>query len=725
MVISKINCRTLSNVFNLSVKIKISFSLCFSASVYVQSRPVSYMPRSPIATDHIILNPCLPLHPDFIDTSTPNEKQRHWRHSSSSTPPPIPPPIERKHRYSFRLSVQELEVTSHLRNLFIKPKRLILIILPITLTIIISVIIIHSRQYIKENLLKTSFTNTTRLFEFCSLYDNNYYVNLITLPFALVIIVLIIFNQSHTNYCRSKQEKNSKPFSIYAPIPYNPFSKVNRFDTMILCGIVSHEILQIIEEIFLKATEMKVVALSGPLFDLIRQIGLVIIIGMRYYPVYTVIEMVDANVLYYALCALYMWIDLTFRIIEQSYCVNIGPLIKTWHRLKQFKQEFSSKFATHSLLTTTMMTNSEHQGGTFKKYIQKIREKQPFKRLRAPTPTTTILSALQINSMDLHPTNSLNWTSIYMNVTATNPNDSQSTFDQFNIDSATIGVLKYAPYYLCLTYICIRLTYLFISKLSHIFPCLNRDSPNHSLKHIYHEPDIKSSQKLSVEYRYVRHLFQKTQRILIENNKKISFIKSLFYKIYRPNKYFHYSKQILNMYMIAFMLTYYLTFNILQGGFYIIEKIYSILAIPLIVLYDQIDLPSPNPFNLKYEIIMTCFLTATIYYGQLLWGMKNYQKHMLDAYKGVFIDIPPRTAFRSALLISKHAHYSGYCIAYLGFGYITMGNTLFIGIIILRMIFKQLFLVEQIAKVVIPILVIYLSKFILTWFLSRTFFLQR
>jgi hypothetical protein len=327
--------------------------------------------------------------------------------------------------------------------------------------------------------------------------------------------------------------------------------------------------------------------------------------------------------------------------------------------------------------------------------------------------------------MNPDPSNSLNWSSIYLNFSSIDQNESQSTFDQFNIDSATISVLKYTPYYLCLTYICLRLTYLSISKLYNLFQCFNKEINNFP-KHIYHEPDIKSSsQKLSVEYRYVRHLFQKTQRTLIENNKKISFIKSLFYKIYRPNKYFHYSKQILNMYMIAFMLTYYLTFNILQGGFYIIEKIYSILAIPSIVLSDQIDLPQPNPHSLKYEIMITCFLTATVYYGQLVWGMKNYQKHMLDAYKGIFIDIPPRTAFKSSRLISKHVHYSGYCIAYLGFGYISMGNVLFIMIISLRVIFKQLYFAEQIAKILIPILVIYLSKFILMWFLSRTFFLQK
>lgn len=359
------------------------------------------MPRSPNATDRVLLNPCLSSPRDFVNTSTPNAKQRRWRNSSSSTPPPIPPPIERKHRYSFRLSVQELQVTSHIKSLFIKPKRLILIICPIILTILISILIIHSRRYIKDNILKSSFTNSTRLFEFCTLYDNNYYVNLITLPFAIVIILLIIINQTRSNYCRSNKENNCKTSSFYTPIPFNPFSKVNRFDTMILCGIVSHEILQIIEEIFLKATDMKSITMRGPLFDLIRQIGLVIIIGMRYYPVYTIIEMANANVLYYALCALYMWMDLVLRIIEQSYCVNIGPLIKTWHKFQQFKNEITSKFGKNALLTTTMLMQSEHEnsgsGGGLKGYYQRVRDRVPIRRLRTSTVAAGLIPDNQVN----------------------------------------------------------------------------------------------------------------------------------------------------------------------------------------------------------------------------------------------------------------------------------------------------------------------------------------
>ena len=126
-----------------------------------------------------------------------------------------------------------------------------------------------------------------------------------------------------------------------------------------------------------------------------------------------------------------------------------------------------------------------------------------------------------------------------------------------------------------------------------------------------------------------------------------------------------------------------------------------------------------NCYGAWRTIRSTCWTRIKVRASSRMYG----KRHLLLA--GIFIDIPPRTAFKSARLISNNAHYPGYCIAYLGFGYITLGNVLFFVIVILRVIFKHLFLMEEIAKVLIPILVIYLSKLILMWFLSRTFFLQR
>lgn len=350
----------------------------------------------------MIFNPCLPPHPDFLDASSPSEKRR-WQRTTlppSSPPPvprPIPPMMERKHRYSFRLSVQELQVTEHFRKFICKPQQIIMIILPILFTIIVGIIMLYARRTIRQSIFDASFSNSTRLLQFCALYENNYYINLVTLPIAIVIIIIIIFNQSRTKYlCKN----NSKRFSIYTPIPYNPFSKVNRFDTMALCGIISHEILQIIEEIFLKGTQLKLLTMRGPLFDLIRQIGLVIIIGMRYYPVYAVVDMPEPNMLYYGLCALYMWIDLTFRLIEQSYCFHIRPIMKTWQKFQQLKTDVTSKFASDfNSDPTTMMTPNDYDSMRsthfFRGIPQRLRDHTSLRRTKLSTTLAPV--ALQVS----------------------------------------------------------------------------------------------------------------------------------------------------------------------------------------------------------------------------------------------------------------------------------------------------------------------------------------
>ena len=307
-----------------------------------------------------------------------------------------------------------------------------------------------------------------------------------------------------------------------------------------------------------------------------------------------------------------------------------------------------------------------------------------------------------------------------MNISAvSHPNDSESTFDQFGIDASMINVLKYAPYYLCLTYISLRLTYLLlISIYQSVFCC---DKETSTKKHVYHEPTFISRSLPTMEYHYVRDLFARTSR----NASTTHWGCSLLSRIYRPMKYFQYSKQILNMYMIAFMLIYYLTFNILQTGFFVIEKLSSFILMPLLIVYDELDLPEPKPMNLKYEIILACVFTALVYYGQLFLGLKNYQRHMLQAYRGISLELPSRSTLNQARYASKHIHYAGYFIAYLVCGYVLLGNLLFLLLVTLRITFQHLVLVEDIAKVLIPIFVIYLVNFLIHWFLTRTCFLEK
>ena len=236
---------------------------------------------------------------EFLRTSTLNEKI-HWDSRSSS------------------LSKSE-------------SIRIVLILLAIVLTGISCVVIIHTRDHVREHLIKFN-----RLFQSCYLYENNYYWNLLTLPMALVILLILIFTKT-----RSEQ----KSYSIYIPIPFDSFSKVNRFDTMILCGLISLEIFSMIDEILFQSKSIRTLTLHGPLFDIIRQVGLIIIIGLRYYPIYAVVELNDRNLLYDGLCAFYLWFNFGLKLFEQILCTDNRLMVRIWQKLIQTNQWVTSTSA--------------------------------------------------------------------------------------------------------------------------------------------------------------------------------------------------------------------------------------------------------------------------------------------------------------------------------------------------------------------------------------------
>ena len=255
----------------------------------------------------------------------------------------------------------------------VQPDRCILIILTLTLTMLLCILIVSTRQYIKENVAQLD-----RLFQFCLPHENNYYLNFVPLPIALLILLLLIVNQT-----RDRR-------SLHIPIPFNPFSKVNRFDTMILCGLISHEILAMIEDLFLQTTSMRLLTTNGPLFDLIRQIGLIMIMGLRYYPVYAVIDLTDRNVLYYGLCAFYMWLDFGLRVFEQIVCVNNSVLVRAWQKFQELQRE-TSRWVGSTTAAAYILDDDDIRPGERRGYFRRMK----------PT-TTPALPSLQVSAFSSH-----------------------------------------------------------------------------------------------------------------------------------------------------------------------------------------------------------------------------------------------------------------------------------------------------------------------------------
>ena len=173
--------------------------------------------------------------------------------------------------------------------------------------------------------------------------------------------------------------------------------------------------------------------------------------------------------------------------------------------------------------------------------------------------------------------------------------------------------------------------------------------------------------KCENEILYTVNLFKNSSR-----QKPVSFVKYYFEKyLYENRRYFRYSKQFINTHIIAFVLLYYISSIIIRKS----NKIVSLSSNLLILIINFIfKMNSSSEFgmnsnaqikllieslyqNINMYITIACLFTTGIYVIQLLLGIKNYHKHVLNAYKGVYIDIPPPSSFSSTKLTSSSLHH--------------------------------------------------------------------
>ena len=61
--------------------------------------------------------------------------------------------------------------------------------------------------------------------------------------------------------------------------------------------------------------------------------------------------------------------------------------------------------------------------------------------------------------------------------------------------------------------------------------------------------------------------------------------------------------------------------------------------------------------NLSSYIVIACVFSSGMYAMQLFIGIRRYQKNVLNAYKGKYVDIPAPKRFANAKLVSSSLHY--------------------------------------------------------------------
>lgn len=173
-----------------------------------------------------------------------------------------------------------------------------------------------------------------------------------------------------------------------------------------------------------------------------------------------------------------------------------------------------------------------------------------------------------------------------------------------------------------------------------------------------------------------RHEISYTTQMLNRQNslKPVSFVRHLFEKyVYKNHPSFRYPKQFINTQIIAFVLLYYITCIIIRKSALIVSLSSNVLILIINFIFQSASSES-NSFilnsraqlnalikslfdHIATDIIVACCLTSGIYLMQLFLGIRNYQRHVLNAYKGVYIDIPSPKSFSNTKLASSSLHY--------------------------------------------------------------------
>jgi hypothetical protein len=111
---------------------------------------------------------------------------------------------------------------------------------------------------------------------------------------------------------------------------------------------------------------------------------------------------------------------------------------------------------------------------------------------------------------------------------------------------------------------------------------------------------------------------------------------------------------------------------------------------------------------LRSTVITSAVITVVIFVCHLLFGMRNYQKHKLQLFKGIYEDVPSAVNFNLNSIASKSVRYFGLLIGYMACGFVICFHLIFFILCAIRILSLQIIYVEWFLAITVPVLVVYL-----------------
>lgn len=350
-----------------------------------------------------------------------------------------------------------------------------------------------------------------------------------------------------------------------------------------------------------------------------------------------------------------------------------------------------------------------------------------------------------------------------------------------------IGLLQNLPFYITISYLLTRYGLLFTAslvdrlkdisthkkKLARNFPDLTFnpdckesaknlndiiDSPeddNNSLtfsKHIFDETEVNDTNILSdslyiiknSNYRYILNLLNKKKQNLKSGNRTdksflYHFFEQIISYIYRTVPFMKFSKQIINTYVVAFMIVYFFTLFGIR-----LANLFNDLLVKCVELASQYIygissvVSRAQKLSLIQEIRFTCIATSFVIIIQLFLSIKSFQHDLVKLHKAEnvfgslinnydfkkYAKIIKRRNRMSSEITSDSIHFPGYLIAHLVYGYLVLFAGLFSMLLVVKFCYIHPNIIYSLSQIVLPLVIMMILKLIIVQFMTKFIFLK-
>ncbi len=107
-------------------------------------------------------------------------------------------------------------------------------------------------------------------------------------------------------------------------------------------------------------------------------------------------------------------------------------------------------------------------------------------------------------------------------------------------------------------------------------------------------------------------------------------------------------------------------------------------------------------------VIISGVITVGIIIIQLIIEMKNYKKHKLQLFKGIYENIPSASNFTSTAIASNSVHYFGFLVGHIACSFIILFHLIIFILCSIRIISLRIPYIELLLGTTVPVIVVYL-----------------